>query len=318
MLNDKFSDTPGNKPRSPVGEELAILYPSSIVVLDQSAGNPLLDGLEELTPPAKTVLLDDPFFNGDLGLAPMLLELLHAHPGHQALLEQSIDIGRQQVSDIHTPPAICAWLYSYQPLAALQQAMRLRLDATYPEGERILLRYFDPRVLPRLCQLLSAPRPASAEEQCSFQQLLGLAQVWCHFDRNGQWVRHDNPQPEVDQPNWYLRFDAPTAAAIDRIEAINLTARALAQRGLACQQGDDAIIDAHLIVAHSLGLSDVDDQAAYAWRALRYGTPFTSHVRLGNLIKLALEQGLPLEVVLAVYLTEQNFEHGAPRSHQYF
>jgi hypothetical protein len=288
---------------------LAREYGRTVMLLDPFAGDHLLQTIDALrSPPAHCLKLDDPIFKGDLQSAPLLVELLSTEPTHQDLLAQSIARAQDQVRNAGGPHSVCAWLFADVSLKRLQQAMRPRLDARYPRGERIYLRYFDPRVMPRLAELLGQSMPPYS----SRTQLLGPVRTWCHLDREGLLQRHDNPQ-SVNQPfGGYLRFDETTAAAIDRIEAINLTARALTQRAIPCKQSDDAVIDTHLVEAQKLGLGEAADLVAYAWRAMHYGTPFTLQPTLHELIAQAAMHRIPFDALLEERFFSRAFDGPPP------
>jgi hypothetical protein len=285
-----------------IGETLAALsrqYGRAVLLLDPFAGNHLLPAIDALvSPPPQCLKLDDPIFKNDLQNAPLLVELLSDEPAHHDLLEQSIIRAQEQARDRGGPHHVCAWLFTDVPLKRLQQALRQRLDACYPNGERIYLRYFDPRVMPRLSVLLgsSTDRPTPLDSTVS--QLLGPVKTWCHLDREGQLQRHDNPQSTDGVFDRRLHFDEPLAAAVDRIEAINLTAHALIRRALPCRQSDDAVIDTHLLQAQNLGLRMTEDLVAYAWRATHHGAPFASQPKLSELITQAVTHGIPFEALL--------------------
>jgi hypothetical protein len=285
-----------------IDEALAALsrqYGRTVMLLDPFAGNHLLAAIDALTsPPADCLMLEDPIFKNDLQNAPLLVELLSDEATHQNLLSQSIIRAQEQVRNPGGPHHVCAWLFTDAPLKRLQQALCQRLDAGYPNGERIYLRYFDPRVMPRLSALLGPSADQPSPPYSTLSQLLGPVQTWCHLDREGQLQRHDNPQPADGVFCARLRFDAAIAAAIDRIEAINLTARALIQQAIPCKQSDDADIDTHLVQAQALGLHDTADLVAYAWRATHHGTPFTLQGKLHELIARAATHGIPFEALL--------------------
>lgn len=289
-------------------------YGRTILLLDPFAGSHLQENIEELTsPPAHRLMLDDPIFKEDFRSAPLLVELLNAEPTHQDLLAQSITRAQEQVCNSAGPHGVCAWLFTDVSLTRLQRALRQRLDARYPRGARIYLRYFDPRVMPRLAVLLGPPTDRPVRPFSDFAQLLGPVLTWCHLDREGLLHCHDNPQPANHANDGYLRFDESTAAAIDRIELINLTARALIQRAIPCKQSDDAVIDTHLVEAQKLGLHAADDLVAYGWRALHYGAPFTSQPMLPGLITQAATHGIPFDALLEERFSPRAF-YGPPSS----
>ncbi|MEG0879728.1 MAG: hypothetical protein RSH52_00430, partial [Janthinobacterium sp.] len=62
--------------------------------------------------------------------------------------------------------------------------------------------------------------------------------------------------------------------------------------------GIDAQIDDYLLHGASAGLERPDDQITYAWRAVVHGQAFTLHPALGELMRMAATQGLPLDILL--------------------
>lgn len=79
----------------------------------------------------------------------------------------------------HSAPAVI-WLITVQDLTGLSQLLQLQLDAELPDGRKALLRFWDPRVLFHLAELLDG------EQRVSF---FGHINEW-HFLHNKQrlWV----------------------------------------------------------------------------------------------------------------------------------
>lgn len=304
MLNDKLPMDPQADPleTTHITEALDALsqqYGRTVLLLDRYAGNHLSQAVDALTsPPAQCLRLDDPIFKNEPQSAPLLVELLSTEASHQDLLAQSITRAQDRVRHASGPCSVCAWLFTDVSLTRLQQAMRKRLDAHYPGGVRIYLRYFDPRVMPRLSVLLDTSVAGPNPLHSNLSQLLGPVRTWCHLNREGLLQRHDNPPPEHPPFGGFLRFDQIRADAIDRIGAINLTARALIQRAIPCKQSDDAVIDTCLVEAQKRGLHDTADVVAYAWRAMHFGAPFTSDPMLDELITQAATHSVPFDALL--------------------
>lgn len=272
-------------------------YDRTVVLIDQFIDNPLREAIEALSPPAASVLLDDPIFQDDLQRAPMLLALSNKRPEHYALVEYSLKLAQEQHAEPGAVPRICAWLFSRATLERLRSAMLARLNVRYPSGDAVYLRYFDPRVMPHLARLFPAAT-AGVPGRSSFDDLLGPVERWCQLDRDGQLIQHGNAQPVSAVQDIPLRIDEPTRQAMERIEQINLVVRILSARQTAIAPGIDAQIDHHLVHGASAGLEQPDDQIAYAWRAVEHGQAFTLHPALGELMRTAATQGLPLDIVL--------------------
>lgn len=303
MSNDNSSSPPVSAVRADeVLYNVARDYDRTVVLIDQFIDNPLREALEALSPPAASVLLDDPIFQDDLQRAPMLLELSNRRPEHYALVEQSLKLALEQQTEAGSVPGICAWLFCKAPLERLRSAMLARLNLRYPSGEAVYLRYFDPRVMPHLARVLPPSTVAGTGGHSSFSDLLGPVERWCQLDRDGQLIQHGHAQPVSAVQDIPLRIDDPTRQAMERIEQINLVVRMLRARQTAIGPGIDAQIDHHLVHSASAGLEQADDQIAYAWRAVEYGQAFTLHPALGELMRMAATQGLPLEIVLKARL----------------
>jgi hypothetical protein len=166
-------------------------------------------------------------------------------------------------------------------------ALTKKLDAHYPEGKRIYLRYFDPRVTRRLHGLFSAEAPS---------QLLSPAHTWCTLGRYGEWIQLNTPEPMP--ASQALRVSQTLADAIDRIELINGAARLAAAFGHLLPHASDAEIDSALLQACAQGLTDTDQQMNFAALTLCFGEIFTDHPSRLEWVKLAQESGLPLNAIV--------------------
>lgn len=243
--------------------------------------------------------LSDELFKDNPQQSPLLVQLHRANLDHQKLLYSSLELAIEQATT--STRSICAWLVSTAQPQRLQSALSQRLTAHWPGNKAIYLRYFDPRVMPRLMQILPPEQQA---------QLLGPVQNWCQLGRDGQWITHSPPADLPSSPSsahtyTYTHIHGPrptasasAAAAIDRIELINLTAAALQQRGHAAPHSQDSAIDTALQAANKLGIKQDDDTIAYAWRAIVHTNAFTGHPGLPQLIAQASSTGLPLDTLL--------------------
>lgn len=80
--------------------------------------------------------------------------------------------------DLANESACVTWLASDLPPQALAQALNERTQAELPDHYRILLRCYDPRVLPELHGVL---------DEVQAEQFWGLAGQWCYVDRAKQF-----------------------------------------------------------------------------------------------------------------------------------
>lgn len=298
MSNDNPPLPPSTARADEALYNVARAYDRTIVLIDRFIDHPLREAIAALSPPAASVLLDDPIFQDDLQRAPMLLELSNRLPDHYALVEQSLRLAQEQQAEPGAVPQICAWLFGPVTLERLRSALLARMNLRYPSGEAVYLRFFDPRVMPQLARLLPPATAADMPGYSSFADLLGPVERWCQLDCNGQLTGHGNERPAPAVHDAPLRIDERTRQAIERIEQVNLVMRILRARHTALGPGIDAQIDHYLVQAAKAGLAQADDQIAYARRAVEYGDAFTRHRALAELMQMAATQGLPLDIAL--------------------
>lgn len=112
----------------------------------------LVDGLqyeqcrgEALAPDTGTIALFDG--TGDAPLA-------HAGPWLVAV-EQASPASVAAMAELEQASPAVSWLISTQPLEALAQHLRERIDVRAPDGRTALLRYWDTRVMVGLSELMS-------------------------------------------------------------------------------------------------------------------------------------------------------------------
>ena len=274
---------------SPAIEEVLYLrsrqYGRTILFLDRFSVDELAESIAKLDPIPTMCVLDDPLFNDDPYKAPLLVELSHCEASHHVLLGQSIEVAQHEALDLRGVRSICGWLYSDVSLNLLGRALRQRLCAKYPDGQKIYFRYFDPRVMPHLGVL-------------SPEQLLGPVKAWYFLDSDGCLQLQQHEVPATPSPPGILFLDAIMSAAIDRIAVVNQTLCALKQHAQPGTQKDWDNIDQHVRASEHLGLRDPDDQVAYAWRAVSYGPAFTADPAVSESVALADKLGIPFDIVL--------------------
>jgi Domain of unknown function (DUF4123) len=270
----------------------SLQHSSVYLLLDRFTEYPLQDDIKNL-PDADVLcwpLLDELFENSPYQ-SPLLVQLHRSNPDHQAIVLSSITQALEQSTA--SLRSICAWIYTDEEPQRLQSALSQRLTAHWPGNQAIYLRYFDPRVMPRLMHILPPEQQA---------QLLGPVHTWCQLGRDGQWISHTQ---RTDLPTSLiggLRPNTVHAQAIDRIELINITAAQLASQGHAVPHSQDTAIDDALQKALQLGITTDQDKLAYAWRAVIYKDEFTGHAALAEYIANAAASGLPLDTLLAEHL----------------
>jgi Domain of unknown function (DUF4123) len=236
-------------------------------------------------PHPKLLPLEHPGFAQAPEQAPALLMLEHGTPGHMAWLEWSVRAARQEWATRPWRPNVCAWLTpapvpahslnpNLLPVVALQRHLSQRLhsiwNADTAHNTPHYLRYFDPRVLPRLLQVL-APESRAA--------FLSPVADWFQLDRDGTWL-HLQSSPGLDARAVNLRFDAAQSQVLSRSQALSRTAQALADAGHVLPFADNSRIDAALEQGQTLGLTQNDDLVTFATNALLYGVAFSEHADL--------------------------------------
>jgi Domain of unknown function (DUF4123) len=102
--------------------------------------------------------------------------LAHAGPWLFDLTYNQIDLPDLAQLEL-TNPAV-SWLITPLDLPGLADVLRLKLHAELPNGDQALLRFYDPRVLVNLYNVMDA-----AQKTAFFQ----FIDEW-HFSRNGQRV----------------------------------------------------------------------------------------------------------------------------------
>lgn len=98
---------------------------------------------------------------------PWLLPLQDRSPVHTRLLARTCEWAMRG-------PAV-TWIVSPLSLEALAQRLRVRTEAELPGNHPILLRHFDPRVLPELVQALHPPQR---------EAFLAMGNEWLYLDRS--------------------------------------------------------------------------------------------------------------------------------------
>ncbi len=292
-----LSANPGGDGKS-IGDTLYFLmreHGRCVLVVDRFSGNPLQSALDRLDTAAAQMRLDDPIFKDDPDSSPLLIELLHKEPCHHPLLAHSVAEATRQLSLLTGPYPMCGWIFADTTLGWLRYVLKQRMDVRLPNGKRIYLRLFDPRVLPRVLQVLSRRTPPKSGR--------GQSGLWYQLDRQGQLLLHDlaSLSSLPDSPcEWHI--DASAAAALERIGAINLSARKLAEIGKPLPHQDDPEVDALIELSERLGLREMEDKVAYAWRAYHYRERFSEHPALARLVETALTEETPLKILFDEHL----------------
>ena len=254
------------------------------VLIDRYLSDPMAERLEQIPLQRRpaTLALRDPIFADSPSRSPALVVLDFHRDGDADLLSFSAQLAWEEAGS-NRARHICGWLFSDAPPDRIVSALSRRLDALYPKGKSIYLRYFDPAVMPPLHNLLG--------EQAS-SALLAPVETWCAVGRHRQWLRFDGIKPA--QTPSAVRANEAMAASIDRIAIINSAASIAGGLGAFVHHDRDAELDAELQRAMTLGLSEPEQQAQFAALSLTFDSRFSLHPQLHQWLDAARQSGLPL------------------------
>lgn len=165
-------------------------------------------------------------------------------------------------------PAICGWLFARGVSGDAPRHLVAAMQQRNAKFEPVLLRYYDPRVLSRLNQILDGEQR---------QQLLGPVEHWFSLDRFGEFV---DLQIETAVP-----YVVPTLTAspeqwadIQRIEARNQSIALFAQAtGNSLPTNREVELDAALSRAETHGIVSLDDAITFALYSLTVAPGFDQH-----------------------------------------
>jgi hypothetical protein len=273
---------------------------TSYVFVDRFRRTVALTALEEASLPDAWFPLQDEFFEDLPQRSPALLQIGRDSEAALNLLDLSLEFSLQEVADPAALRTVCGWVFGQEQPHVLARAFSRGLDARVPGG-RIYLRFFDPRVLPRLVRVLG-PSGASV--------LLPPESTWCALGRDGGWMQFTGT---ANTSHGVLSLDEHQAAAVARIQEINDVARMLAGESLSdasLGHEADAQLDAHLSRAQAMGLGR-EDRVTYAVRAQREGKAFSEHAGLPAWIREATSTGLPLQAVLESWSASRRPHEGS-------
>ncbi len=216
--------------------------------------------------PSALIKMDD--------LMPRLIKL---EPLDHAQRSELIDIALEQAAYIR-PPCICAWL-----LPACAEIDLVRHIGDYsigrsPSGNRVLWRYFDPRVFSLMMQLFS-----QQQREALLSPISEWRFIWCR-----RWWRvsgakrkpdrlfdHDVAHPSVAQWAVMARSGliARTLMRLDKCGAMSAEG---------CLEAQHRVLQAIDQAEQRYKLKDDSYLGEYAFLQARYGTAFSSHFRLSD------------------------------------
>ncbi|MWL90917.1 DUF4123 domain-containing protein [Cupriavidus sp. SW-Y-13] len=171
--------------------------------------------------------------------------------------------------DIAIPnTAICGWLFSRVTPLDLSSHLVTAMQQRNARREPVCLRYYDPRVLPRLNVILDAGQRS---------KLLGPVEYWFAMDRAGTFANLQT-QPPRHGVSASISATAEQWASIDRIGALNRTIDIIEKhKGVPLPADKQADVDVLLVRAARHGLTSLEDAITFALFAFLFSRDFDQH-----------------------------------------
>lgn len=231
--------------------------------------------------------LHDPIFGEAEHLAPQLLQLtVQQLPLLHALAEVAV----QAALDPEQPDTCVSGFLVAPDSSTKRLAVHLsrHFDPATYDGRRIFLRFHDPRVLPRLWDLLDGEQR---------RNLLGPIDRWVLPSRDGDLVELQAATSKAGNSRARVSLAEHAMNGALRIEMLNLAVRSLRIAGHAVSPSEDGKIDQAISRAQRMGMSSAEDLAAYAalaWLWPASHGPMEVHTQVVAGIYLA-RRGLPFK-----------------------
>lgn len=202
---------------------------------------------------------------------PLLLKLDLANPDEaeftRALLAEAVEENQPQPLTEGLGRRICAFLVSDAEPEKLLRHLGLQALVTR-QGQKVLLRYYDPAVFPQLWQVFQ-------EEQQA--RLLGPVSAWWCLDQAQTWQKFAAPAQSGRGRLW---LQMQQWQALDDVGLCNRVFNDYWQEKEIADPAWFARIRSALQRARSLGFVRETDLLVYAGHALRYGSEFDRHPKL--------------------------------------
>ncbi|SCU74070.1 conserved hypothetical protein [Cupriavidus necator] len=254
------------------------------VIVDPLSASVPWQGWSDRIPPGKQWALRDPQMREPAFPCPKVLLL---DEDADALLEETIRVGgavdetgARQVRN----PAVCGWLFARGIAADVPRHLVAAMQQRNAKFEPVLLRYYDPRVLPHLNRFLEADQR---------RKLLGPVEHWFALDRFCclSDLQTQPPAPYVS-PN--LSLTAAQWTRIERLEGFNRSMLAYEQAtGEPLPADREAEIDAAIARAAAQGIAALPEVMTFSLYSLIVHPEFDQHPAVAQAIA-ARERGSSL------------------------
>jgi hypothetical protein len=108
--------------------------------------------------------------------------------------------------------SICAWISTALTKEQLSDFISRMMVQTFPSGEDVLIRYFDPSVFGLLFCVF---------DNWQKQQLLSGINTWCYIDSNGEYQVKNGNGDSIKKLNYSLALSESDVSDINNIRVIN-------------------------------------------------------------------------------------------------
>lgn len=169
---------------------------------------------------------------------------------------------------------LCGWIVSQQSPKAVAYYFSRQLKQINEAGDSVLLRFYDPRVMIRLVDILDY-------RQLSY--LLGPIEYWCFQDYSGR-LHLISPHSEK-RALGPMRLTAAQWDAIRRIELVNHCLQGWCEAGQPYDISLHAKVDRLIVVAQKYGINEGTQVSAFVMDGLLVGLQFYRHPIMHALLK---------------------------------
>lgn len=191
-------------------------------------------------------------------------EARHGLNAQMSLRAKSLQVGHP----------LCGWIVSQQNPQAVAYYFSRQLKQINEVGDSVLLRFYDPRVMIRLLDILD-------HRQLSY--LLGPIEYWCFQDYSG--VLHLINPHQVQRAPGPIRLTTEQWKAIRRIELVNHCLQGWCEAGQPYDLRLHTKVDHLIAAAQEFEITDSSQVSAFVMDGLLVGSQFYRHPIMHALLK---------------------------------
>jgi Domain of unknown function (DUF4123) len=258
------------------------------LLLDRTLGDPLRQAVAAETFAEPAALLNPDASQVEPDACPILFRLT---ADNFRLLHASVEVALAFANaDAAAGRPVCAWMFGAEgSLQAVASRLRRQMIVRGPGWKKFLLRFYDPRVMPWLHQILSA-------EQLG--RMLHSFDWWVWMKRDGR-LQTTSVAGAADAG--FVDITAEQDAALDRVELLNQCVATLIRTGIDWPVAQDAQLVQWLTQAIDKGHVEQQDQLAYLLHAALVHPRFDTEPRVAQAIAAARREGLGLCAALGEF-----------------